>query len=184
MSKITAEFFEIEGPVLIHPKVIEDERGYFMESFSAREFNELGISLDFVQDNQSLSRKNILRGLHFQTPPFEQGKLVRVVKGAVIDVAVDLRKDSKTYGQHVKAHLTETNKCLFWVPPGFAHGFYTLEDETLFSYKCTGYYNQQSELGLAWNDETLNINWELIDQPILSAKDTQNMHFKDFISPF
>jgi dTDP-4-dehydrorhamnose 3,5-epimerase len=173
----------IDGPLVITPKVFKDPRGYFMESYNKQSYSNIGIDLDYVQDNQSLSEKGILRGLHFQAPPFDQGKLVRVIKGAVLDVIVDIRKNSPTYGKHYAIELTEDNFKTFWVPSGFAHGFTTLADHTIFSYKCTNYYNQASEGGLMWNDPDLGIDWG-IQNPILSDKDTKNALFKDFISPF
>ncbi len=155
---------------VIQPKVHEDGRGYFFESFHKEILANAGISEDFVQDNQSLSGKHILRGLHFQNPPFQQGKLVRVIKGAVLDVAVDIRKNSPYYGKWVAQELSESNKLMLWVPAGFAHGFVTLEDDTIFSYKCTGYYNRESEGSILWNDLELNIKWG-VETPILSDKD-------------
>lgn len=175
---------KIKDLFILQPKVFEDERGYFYESFNKEKFNDLtGTNYDFVQDNQSLSQKGILRGLHFQNPPFEQGKLVRVIKGAVLDVAVDIRKNSPTYGEYVLAELTEENKTMFWIPPGFAHGFLSLKDNTIFSYKCTGYYNKASEGSLIWNDPDLKINWG-IDNPLVSEKDNIAPRFKGFKSQF
>lgn len=142
-----------------------------------------GIHLNFVQDNQSLSQKGAVRGLHFQAPPFEQGKLVRVVKGAVRDVVVDIRKNSATYGQHFSIDLTEENQLMFWIPPGFAHGFETLEDNTIFLYKCTNLYNKESEGGLLWNDPALGIKWQTAE-PIVSDKDQILPTLNNFISPF
>jgi dTDP-4-dehydrorhamnose 3,5-epimerase len=142
-----------------------------------------GIDQNFVQDNESKSQKNVLRGLHFQKPPFAQGKLVRVIRGAVLDVAVDIRKSSPTFGKWASIELTQDNKWMYWVPPGFAHGFVTLEDNTTFFYKCTNMYNKESEGSILWNDPDLNINWQT-DQPILSEKDKTSPLFKDFISPF
>ena len=127
----------IKDLLILEPKVFEDDRGYFFESFNKKKLEDLGINVEFVQDNQSLSNKNVLRGLHFQVPPFAQGKLVRVIKGSVLDVAVDIRKESETYGQYFSVILSEQNKKMFWIPPGFAHGFLTLEDQTIFSYKCS-----------------------------------------------
>jgi dTDP-4-dehydrorhamnose 3,5-epimerase len=168
---------------IIQPKVFEDERGYFYESYSKAEFEKNGIYADFVQDNQSLSQKGVLRGLHFQNPPFAQGKLVRAIKGSILDVAVDIRKASPTYGQHFDIELNETNKTMLWIPPGFAHGFLTLEDNTIFSYKCSNIYNKASEDCILWNDPTLSINWK-IDAPTLSEKDKQGKLFNDFKSMF
>jgi dTDP-4-dehydrorhamnose 3,5-epimerase len=175
--------FDIQGPLLIKPRIFHDDRGYFYESYNAPVFNRNGISAVFVQDNQSSSLKNVLRGLHFQAPPFDQGKLVRVVKGAVYDVAVDIRKGSPTYGQHLKVELTEENKFMFWIPPGFAHGFLSLENDTLFLYKCTNVYDKQSEGGLLWNDPDLNIDWGM-SEPLVSEKDMELSAWKNFNSPF
>jgi dTDP-4-dehydrorhamnose 3,5-epimerase len=173
----------LEGLLVIKPRVFGDDRGYFFESWSKQSFTEVGLDLDFVQDNQSLSGKGVLRGLHFQSPPYAQGKLVRVIKGAVLDVAVDIRKDSPTYGQYFSVELSEENKTIVWVPPGFAHGFATLKDNTIFTYKCTEVYNKESEGALLWNDKDLNINWEVND-PLVSEKDLVAGNFKDFISKF
>jgi dTDP-4-dehydrorhamnose 3,5-epimerase len=173
----------LEGLLVIEPKVFKDHRGYFYESYNAEAFKQAGVDAVFVQDNQSLSQKGILRGLHFQAPPHAQGKLVRVIKGAVLDVVVDIRKNSPTYGQHFSIELTEENFKMFWIPPGFAHGFVTLEDHTIFSYKCTDVYNKAAEGGLLWNDPELGINWG-IEQPVLSEKDTLNPQLKNFNSPF
>ena len=173
----------IEGLLVIEPNVFSDERGHFFESWSRESFNGKGLELDFVQDNQSLSCKGALRGLHFQNPPFAQGKLVRVIKGSVIDVAVDIRKNSSTYGQHYSVELSEENKTAFWIPPGFAHGFVSLEDGTIFTYKCTEVYNKKSEGALVWNDETLNINWG-VDHPLVSDKDMVAGNFNDFTTQF
>ena len=173
----------IEGLITIHPSVFSDERGYFLESFNENDFNQFVFEIKFVQDNESRSMKNVLRGLHFQKPPHAQGKLVRVIKGSVLDVVVDLRKNSKTYGQHKKIILSEKEKNQFYVPPGFAHGFCSLEDDTIFSYKCTEYYHPEAESCILWNDESLNIDWEVND-PILSKKDMNGISFNDFISPF
>ena len=173
----------LEGLLVINPRVFGDDRGYFFESWSKQSFAKVGLDLDFVQDNQSLSSKGVLRGLHFQNPPYSQGKLVRVIKGAVLDVSVDIRKDSPTYGQHFSRELSEENKTIVWIPPGFAHGFVTLEDNTIFSYKCTGVYNKESEEALLWNDKDLNINWE-INNPLVSEKDLVAGNFKDFESKF
>ncbi|MCK5846734.1 MAG: dTDP-4-dehydrorhamnose 3,5-epimerase [Bacteroidales bacterium] len=174
---------KIEGLLIIKPNVFKDERGYFYESYNKFNFKKLGLENEFVQDNESQSQKNVLRGLHFQKPPFAQGKLVRVIKGAVIDVAVDLRPNSKTYGQWEAVELTESNKLLYWIPAGFAHGFVTLEEDTIFSYKCTNEYNKESEGSLRWNDPTLNIDWGVMD-PILSVKDIDAPLFEGFNSPF
>ncbi|MDA9563446.1 dTDP-4-dehydrorhamnose 3,5-epimerase [Flavobacteriales bacterium] len=173
----------IQGLIVIQPIVFEDERGYFFESFSTSKFAEAGINQDFVQDNQSKSQKGVLRGLHFQNPPYAQGKLVRVITGAVLDVAVDIRKSSPTYGEHFKIKLTEHNKTALWIPPGFAHGFATLEDDTIFSYKCTNVYNKDSEGSILWNDPELGIDWE-VNNPILSDKDTKSPVIQNFNSLF
>lgn len=173
----------IEGLVMIEPKLFEDHRGYFYESFRADWFKKYVENVDFIQDNQSLSGKHILRGLHFQKEPFAQGKLVRVLKGAVLDVAVDIRRDSKTYGQHFKVLLSAENHLQFYIPPGFAHGFLTLEEENIFAYKCTNIYDKQSEGGLMYNDPSLNIDWGVAN-PVLSEKDQVYGSFKEFNSPF
>ncbi len=173
----------IEGLVIIHPDVYPDGRGYFFESYQKEKFSKLGINADFVQDNESMSAKGVLRGLHFQLPPYTQGKLVRVVRGAVKDVAVDLRKDSKTYGSWEAVVLSAENKLMLWVPEGFAHGFITLEDNTIFQYKCTNYYNKESESGIIWNDPDLAIDWGF-DEPLVSEKDLKGLAFKEIKSPF
>lgn len=174
---------DLSGVFLIKPKVFEDERGHFFESYNQKVFEENGLELNFVQDNQSLSQKGVLRGLHFQKPPFAQGKLIRVIKGSVLDVAVDIRKNSSTYGQSIAIEISEYNKLMFYIPEGFAHGFLTLEDNTIFSYKCTNFFHKESEGSLLWSDSDLNINWNIKD-PILSEKDQQSPEFKSFISPF
>jgi len=172
---------------LIEPKVWKDNRGYFYESFSGRAFTAAGIEADFVQDNQSFSQKGTLRGLHAQKAPFAQGKLVRVIQGRVLDVAVDARKDSPTYGQHYSVELSGENHKQLWVPPGFLHGFLTLEDDTIFTYKVTNYYDKDSEVGVMWNDADLAINWSedlAKEELLLSDKDLVLPSFKDFVSPF
>jgi dTDP-4-dehydrorhamnose 3,5-epimerase len=174
---------KIKGLYIIKPKIFADTRGYFFESYNADVFKQNGIVVDFVQDNQSLSSTGVLRGLHFQAPPFDQGKLVRVITGAVLDIAVDIRKNSPTYGEHVSIELTEENKTMFYISPGFAHGFLTLKDNTIFSYKCTNVYNKASEGTVLWNDKDININWNVAD-PILSEKDLVGTIFKNFHSPF
>ncbi len=168
---------------IIKPTVFEDARGYFFESYNKEAFLRAGIDQNFVQDNESKSGKSVLRGLHFQKPPFTQGKLVRVMQGAVLDVAVDLRKSSPTYGHWASVELTQDNKWMYWVPPGFAHGFVTLEENTVFFYKCTNVYNKASEGAILWNDPDLNIDWK-IAQPLLSEKDAVAPLFKDFVTPF
>ncbi len=174
----------IDGLFIFQPRVFEDERGSFFESFQHEKFCEaIGQEILFVQDNESISHKNVLRGLHFQLPPFAQGKLVRVIKGSVLDLAVDLRKNSHTYGQHFKLILSAENKKQLWIPAGFAHGFLALENETIFAYKCTNYYHPASEQTLLWNDESLTIEWEC-SAPIVSEKDQVGARFNEFISPF
>lgn len=173
----------IEGPLLIEPRIFKDSRGYFYESYNEKLFFEAGVNYRFVQDNQSFSQKGAVRGLHFQAPPFEQGKLVRVIQGKVNDVIVDIRKDSPTYGQHLSVELSAENQLMFWIPPGFAHGFETLEDNTIFLYKCTNLYDKSSEGGLLWNDPALGINWHT-SEAIVSDKDQILPSLKDLISPF
>jgi len=169
---------------MLEPQLFGDERGYFFESFNLAEFEKsIGKSFQFVQDNQSLSNKNVVRGLHFQAPPFDQGKLVLVVQGSVLDVVVDIRIDSKTYGHHFSILLTAENKKQFWIPPGFAHGFATLEDQTIFQYKCTNYYQPSSEDCVLWNDETLKIDWQ-VENPIVSEKDQKGKSWQEFSTPF
>jgi dTDP-4-dehydrorhamnose 3,5-epimerase len=172
-----------KGLILIKPKVFIDERGYFFESFNQEKFESIGINENFIQDNQSLSNKGIVRGLHFQAPPHAQGKLVRVIKGAVQDVVVDIRKNSLTYGKSYAVDLTEENFLMLYIPAGFAHGFATLEDHTIFSYKCTDTYHPECEGGLAWNDREFAIDWA-IKNPILSEKDKKYQAFSLFVSPF
>ena len=173
----------IEGLLIIHPRIFEDGRGYFFESYNKENFSDAGIDFEFFQDNQSLSQKGVLRGLHFQQPPHEQGKLVRVLQGSVLDVVVDIRKQSNTYGQHFAIELSAKNKKMFWIPPGFAHGFLTLEDNTVFFYKCTKGYNKASEGAVLWNDVDLNISWN-ISNPIVSEKDNVAPTFASLQSPF
>ena len=176
--------FDIEGLVLIANTVFSDDRGLFFESFNDKKFEEIfGENIDFVQDNVSVSKKNVVRGLHFQKPPYDQGKLVQVLKGSVIDIAVDLRLGSKTYGKHISVELSAENNNMFWVPKGFAHGFVALEEDTIFSYKCTNYYNGPSEGSLMWNDIDLDIDWR-IKSAILSKKDELSESFINFESPF
>lgn len=175
---------EIEGLIVLEPRVFADNRGSFCETFSERLFNEaVGYEVKFVQDNQSISKRNVLRGLHFQNPPHAQGKLVRVVRGAVLDVAVDIRKNSPTYGQYLMVELSADNNRQFWIPPGFAHGFVTLEDHTVFAYKCTDYYAPECEGTLKWNDEILKIDWR-INSPNVSEKDEKGAEFRNFESRF
>lgn len=175
----------IEGLLIIEPRVLQDNRGYFYESYNKPKYAEAGIVADFVQDNQSFSQKGTLRGLHAQANPFAQGKLVRVIQGRVLDVAVDIRKNSPTYGQHVTVELSGENHKQFWVPPGFLHGFVTLEDDTIFTYKVTNYYDKASEIGVIWNDPSLAIGWGIDEKDaLLSPKDELLSTFKDFVSPF
>jgi dTDP-4-dehydrorhamnose 3,5-epimerase len=171
------------GLFLLEPRVFRDGRGYFFESFNALQARTAGIACEFVQDNQSLSSRGVLRGLHFQAPPYAQDKLVRVISGAVNDVVVDIRQSSPTFGQHYTAHLSADNFRMLFVPVGFAHGFETLEDNTIFQYKCSNYYNKASEGGLRWNDPTLRIKWEL-ELPLVSDKDQELPFWADFESPF
>lgn len=180
---MTIQETSIKGLLIIKPRIFSDERGYFFESYNLKSFQDLGIDYTFLQDNQSLSQRGVLRGLHFQNPPFAQGKLVRVINGSVIDVAVDIRKNSPTYGEHEKIFLSGQNKTMFWIPPGFAHGFITLEDNTLFSYKCTAHYNKSSEGSIIWNDENLNIDWEY-PKPLVSSKDQEAKKFEHLDSQF
>lgn len=171
---------KIEGVVIIEPRVFGDHRGYFFESFSERDFNNQVREVKFVQDNESKSCYGVLRGLHFQKPPHAQSKLVRVVKGAVLDVAVDIRKGSPTFGQHVAVELTEDNHRQFFIPRGFAHGFVVLTDEVVFQYKCDNFYAPQHEAAIAWNDPDLNIDWMIPTYKIiLSEKDTKHPRLKD-----
>lgn len=177
----------IKDLLVIEPKIWEDARGYFYESYSARAFAKIGIDAVFIQDNQSFSQKGTLRGLHAQAAPFAQGKLVRVLQGSVLDIAVDIRKESITYGQSFGITLTGENHKQLWIPPGFLHGFLTLENNTIFTYKVTSYYDKNSELGVIWNDPTLKINWgsQLNEAELLcSEKDLMLPEFKNFESPF
>ena len=169
----------LEGVLLIKPTVFEDNRGYFFESYNQNEFSNSGISDCLVQDNQSMSDKNVLRGLHFQREPFSQGKLVRVLQGAVLDVVVDIRKNSSTYGKYFKQVLSDANKMMLWIPSGFAHGFLTLEDKTVFFYKCTQFYNKAAESSILWCDPKLAIEWG-IQNPIVSEKDSKAPLFENF----
>ena len=163
---------KLKGALIIDTKIWRDDRGYFYESYSKKLFKEEGIDADFVQDNQSLSQPNTLRGLHAQAPPNAQGKLVRVIQGKALDVIVDVRKDSSTFGEYISVELSGENHRLLWVPPGFLHGFVTIEENTIFTYKVTDVYNKESEIGVIWNDQTLNIDWGIENnQVILSEKD-------------
>jgi dTDP-4-dehydrorhamnose 3,5-epimerase len=169
--------------LIIQPDVFYDARGYFFEAYNKEKLREIGIDSEFVQDNQSLSAKGTLRGLHFQNPPFAQGKLLSVIKGSVLDVAVDIRKKSPLYGKYFSLILSEENKTMFWIPPGFAHGFLSLEDNTIFSYKCTQLYNKASEGSIRWNDSYINIDWG-IKKPVVSEKDQNALFLKELNSNF
>ena len=174
----------ISGLHIFEPRVFSDSRGAFFESFNRKIFDEAtGGQFQFVQDNQSLSHKNVVRGLHFQNPPYEQGKLVRVIKGSVLDVVVDIRLGSETYGEHFSIELSESNGLMLWIPPGFAHGFKSLEEQTIFLYKCTNYYAPQSEGTIRWNDAALNINWGSTDC-LVSEKDNIGQEFHVFATQF
>ncbi len=179
--QVTATDFE--GLYIIQPKIFSDERGYFFESYNYNTISKFIEQPRFVQDNQSLSQRNVLRGLHFQNPPFAQIKLVQVIKGAVLDVVVDIRKKSPTYGKYFKIVLDEKNKTQLWIPVGFAHGFCVLEDNTIFQYKCSEQYNKDSEDALMWNDPDLKIDWGVVN-PIISEKDKKAKPFKGFNSLF
>jgi len=172
---------------IIEPRIWTDNRGYFYESFSSRAFAEQGIDVNFVQDNQSFSQKGTLRGLHAQKPPFAQGKLVRVLQGSVWDVAVDIRKNSATYGQYFGIELSAENHRQLWIPPGFLHGFLTLEDQTIFTYKVSNYYDKASEIGVRWDDPQLAIAWQQHSKDsaiLLSDKDQQLPAFHSFETPW
>lgn len=176
---------DIEGLFIIEPKVFGDHRGYFFESFSERDFNSQVCQVRFVQDNESKSRYGVLRGLHFQKPPYAQSKLVRVVKGAVLDVAVDIRMGSPTFGRHVAVELTEDNHRQFFISRGFAHGFVVLSDEVIFQYKCDNFYEPESEGAIAWNDPALAIDWKIpAEDIILSEKDKKHPVLAEIVSPF
>ena len=176
---------DIEGVLILKPKVFEDARGYFFESYSKRIFDKEIGPVDFLQDNESCSVKGVMRGLHFQRPPFTQAKLVRCVRGRVLDVAVDLRKASPTYGKHVSVELTEDNHLEFFIPRGFAHGFAVLSEKAVFQYKCDNYYAPEADGGISILDESLNIDWNLdVNDAILSEKDLHHPLLKDFDSPF
>lgn len=176
---------DIEGPLIIEPKVFGDARGYFFESFSQREFDAKVGELRFVQDNESCSRRGVMRGLHFQMPPFTQAKLVRCVRGAVLDVAVDIRRGSPTYGKHVAVELTEANHRQFFVPKGFAHGFSVLSEVAVFQYKCDEFYHPEADAGISILDESLGIDWRIpLEEAVLSEKDTRHPFLSGFESPF
>ena len=180
----------IQGALIIEPRVFKDARGYFFESFSQREFDDkvaslLGHSVQFVQDNESMSTYGVMRGLHFQRPPFTQSKLLRCVRGAVLDVAVDIRKGSPTYGQHVVVELSEENHRQFFIDKGFAHGFAVLSDTAVFQYKCDDFYHPEADGGISILDASLDIDWRIpTDKAVLSEKDTKHPLLKDFDSPF
>ncbi len=176
---------DIEGLIIIEPKIFKDERGYFFESYSERDFTKAIGNITFVQDNESKSSYGVLRGLHFQKGKYAQSKLVRVVKGKVLDVAVDIRKDSKTFGQHYSIILSEENQLQFFIPKGFAHGFAVLSDEAIFQYKCDEFYSKENEGAIMWNDKTLNIDWLLPEKDIiLSEKDKHHPTFEEYRASF
>ena len=177
---IVVEQTPLPGLVILRPNVFRDERGWFLESYNEHDFqNTLGANAHFVQDNESLSQSGVVRGLHFQAHPHAQAKLVRVVQGAVLDVCLDIRPASRTFGQHFKVELSGKEKNMLWIPEGFAHGFRTLEDNTIFSYKCTGSYHPSSERTILWNDPELDIDWGITD-PVLSGKDKMGTTLKMF----
>ena len=176
---------KIDGLVIIEPKLFVDERGYFFESFNQRDFTSAVGNVTFVQDNESKSSYGVLRGLHFQLPPYSQSKLVRVIEGKVLDVAVDLRKSSPTYGQYVSVELTADNHRQLYIPKGFAHGFVVLSQQAVFQYKCDEFYHPEAEGAIAWNDPTINIDWQIsAEDIILSAKDKSHPMLHDITSPF
>lgn len=176
---------EIPGVVIIEPKIFGDDRGYFYESYSQRDFEEKVAKVTFIQDNQSFSHYGVLRGLHFQNPPYTQSKLVRVIQGKVVDVAVDIRKGSPTYGKYVAVELTGENHRQFFIPKGFAHGFVVLSETALFQYKCDEFYHPESEGAVMWDDPDINIDWRIPAGDIaLSAKDARHKYLKEFVSPF
>ena len=176
---------DIEGVVIIRPRIFEDSRGYFFESYSKREFDRLVGEVDFVQDNESRSTYGVLRGLHFQNPPYAQSKLVRVIRGRVLDVAVDIRRDSPTYGKSVACELTADNHLMFFIPKGFAHGFVVLSEDAIFQYKCDNFYHPESEGAIAWNDPDLAIDWRIpLDDIILSTKDQHHPRLREIETSF
>jgi len=181
MIKITKT--EIEGLLLIEPEIFGDDRGYFFESYRKNRYKEFGIDADFVQDNISKSQKGTIRGLHYQVGETAQGKLCQVIKGKVLDVAVDIRFGSLTFGEYFSIVLSEKNKKQLWIPAGFAHGFSVLSDTAIFSYKCTQYYSKQDERSIIYNDPDLNIDWK-VENPIVSEKDLKAKHFKDIEKDF
>ncbi len=170
--------------LIIEPKVFGDERGFFVETYNEPRYKEMGISGDFIQDNLSKSKKGVLRGLHYQAPPFAQGKLVTVLAGAVLDVAVDIREGSPTFGQYVAVELTAENKRQFWIPAGFAHGFVTLEDDTLFAYKCTNVYSPEHDRGVKFDDPAIGIEWPEVGELTVSEKDQKQPLLKDIAKEF
>jgi len=172
-----------EGLLTLQPRVFEDDRGAFWESWNETTFKNLSLDICFVQDNQSVSSKNVLRGLHFQRPPHAQGKLIRVTRGKALDVVVDLRKGSKTFGKHFKLELSSAKSNMLWIPRGFAHGFVALEDDTVFQYKCDALYHPKFEDCLIWNDPSLAIDWG-VENPVISSKDKEGKLFKDLYSIF
>ncbi|MDB5032623.1 dTDP-4-dehydrorhamnose 3,5-epimerase [Mucilaginibacter sp.] len=175
----------IKGLMIIEPQIFNDGRGYFFESYSKTKFAAAGITIDFVQDNQSFSHKGAIRGLHAQSAPHAQAKLVRVIQGRVLDVVVDVRKESPTYGKYEAIELSGDNQLQFLIPEGFLHGFATLEDNTIFTYKVNDYYSKECEVGVRWNDPTLAINWGIAEQDaLISPKDAVLPEFAGFVSPF
>jgi dTDP-4-dehydrorhamnose 3,5-epimerase len=175
---------KISGLLIIEPKVFGDERGFFVETYNELRYKEMGISGDFVQDNLSKSKKGVLRGLHYQAPPFEQGKLVTVLSGAVLDVAVDIRHGSPTFGEYVSVELTAENKKQFWIPAGFAHGFVTLEDDTVFAYKCTNIYSPENDRGVKYDDPAIGIEWPDVGELTISEKDQNQPILQDITKEF
>lgn len=173
----------IEGLLIVEPDVFADERGFFLESYNVTRYAQAGIGETFVQDNLSQSKRGVLRGLHYQAPPLAQGKLVQVIRGSVLDVAVDIRFGSPTFGKYVTVELSEENKKQFWIPAGFAHGFLSLEDDTLFAYKCTNVYSKEHDRGVRWNDPAIGIEWGT-ETPIISEKDQQHPLFADIPEEF
>ncbi|MCG8321056.1 MAG: dTDP-4-dehydrorhamnose 3,5-epimerase [Cytophagales bacterium] len=174
--------YEIDGIIEVIPDIFKDDRGFFFESYHEQKFREIGINDNFVQSNQSFSSKGVLRGLHYQTEPYAQAKLVRVVKGSALDIAVDIRRDSPTFGRYCQCILTETAHNMLYIPGGFAHGFLALED-CIFQYMCSNFYNRSSEGGIRWNDETLAIDWSIVN-PIVSEKDLKLQTFKAFTKDY
>jgi dTDP-4-dehydrorhamnose 3,5-epimerase len=174
---------DIEGLLVITPDIYHDDRGFFLESYHAERYSNAGLPAHFAQDNQSVSKANVVRGLHFQRPPFEQGKLVRVIRGRALDVAVDIRKNSPSYGKVYTIMLNAADQRMLWIPPGFAHGFSALEDDTVFLYKCTKPYHRDSEAGIIFNDPDLKIDWH-VKMPVVSSKDLELGFFKELESPF